>query len=163
MAEISSKKLALGYVSILVRDSTRQLLVEWRRRALDIDVRLERCLISAAVSLGIERGWRPNRLPLESLARGVDGYIVGFTPVLIRREVREALATYVRNHISINSKLEVSDLERLTASALVEMVLDERQHHRDWVALGAQMLHGDVMTSFARSAVWPEASEGRAH
>lgn len=140
----------LGYAPVLILRESREMLNDFRWNQMPVDLRIERSMVSAAVELVLDDGDMKADLIEMARARirdegresgGRDGTVPGYVAVLIR----DGLKHQVRYLGQTNSlSAHMYQMERILVTAAIELVVQTKRVHEQWVGLIANTVKWEV-------------------
>ncbi len=143
-----------GYVPVAINRDVVDTLRQFRRDRLNVDLRIERAMVSAGVEMCIDdQGMREMlKMSTQSVLRSTDAPMLRAmtdrqhnAPVLIRRSVKKSL-----RDLAGAWNLGVADetINNLMVSAAINLVLATEQLHSKWVQLIAKTVADEVHEGF---------------
>jgi hypothetical protein len=140
----------LGYAPVLILQKAREMLNDFRWAQMPVDLRIERSMVSAAVELVLEDVQMKAELLDKAREKireegadggGREGNIPGYVAVLIR----DGLKHQVRYLGSTNNLSDhMYQMERVLVTAAIELVVETKRVHEQWVGLIAKTVGWEV-------------------
>lgn len=153
----SSHAFVEGYVPVAIDREVRQCLVTFRELNLDVDLRIERALVSAAVCVALDSPDTTStvRTSVLDILRSTNAQILEaalcracLVPVLIRREAKAR----VRLEVAALGPLPIEQdaAVNLVTTTALSLMLSTSSMHSTWIDAVAQTVGLEVHEGYAK-------------